>query len=135
MSGQGRQAKVLSEAQIRAALAVVATMLAASQNRIKAEMGELWTVAHSRVNAVTTLSVTAKEHEVRVLNERADALLTLWLQEPATTVCGIALKLRAWLDHTSPDERHPDTPEPISSERRACSRAAISAASAFAWPN
>jgi hypothetical protein len=32
----------------------------------------------------------------------ADVLRVLWLEEPATTVCGIALKLRGWMEHGDP---------------------------------
>ena len=44
----------------------------------------------------------AKVAEVKRLEELADALRVLWFQEPATTVCGITLKLRAWLLHADP---------------------------------
>src|SRR5690242_17350519 len=37
-----------------------ATRWTLDADRIKAEMGELWTVAHSKVSAVTTLRVTAR---------------------------------------------------------------------------
>jgi hypothetical protein len=44
----------------------------------------------------------AKVAEVQQLDERADALRVLWFAEPATTLCGITLKLRAWLLHADP---------------------------------
>lgn len=44
----------------------------------------------------------AKVAEVRRLDEIADALRVLWLTEPATTVCGVTLKLRAWLYYAEP---------------------------------
>ena len=44
----------------------------------------------------------AKVAEVKRLEELADALRVLWFQEPATTVCGITLRLRAWLLHADP---------------------------------
>ena len=37
-----------------------ATRWTLDAERIKAEMGELWTVAHSKVASVTTLRVTAR---------------------------------------------------------------------------
>lgn len=45
---------------------------------------------------------TAKETEADQLHDIANALRVLWIEEPATTVCGVALKLRAWMDIESP---------------------------------
>lgn len=54
--------------------------------------------------------LTAKEHAADRLCQRAEALLTLWLKEPATSTCGVALKLRAWLTDMPLDPNEFDHP-------------------------
>jgi hypothetical protein len=62
----------------------------------------LWEEQRKRDEIDRETGYTAKVGEVRRLDEMAEALRVLWLAEPATTVCGVALKLRAWLYHGNP---------------------------------
>ena len=62
----------------------------------------LWEEQRKRDEIDRETGYTAKVAEARRLDEMAEALRVLWLAEPATTVCGVALKLRAWLYHGNP---------------------------------
>jgi hypothetical protein len=63
----------------------------------------LWEEQAKRAKIDRQTGYTAKAAQVKRLDKMADALRILWLEEPATTVCGIALKLRAWLEHGDPN--------------------------------
>jgi hypothetical protein len=63
----------------------------------------LWQEQKKREDIERETGYAAKAEEVRRLDEMADALRVLWLAEPATTLAGLALKLRAWLYHAKPE--------------------------------
>ena len=55
------------------------------------------------------VGVPGKREEVDQLRQRFRALHTLWLQELATTICGLAPRLRAWMQGTLLDSKpNPD---------------------------